>query len=194
MDKELLLNFIQHSLPVPTQTASYIADQFDNKVILKNDYFLEAGTVSNDYLFLADGFMRAFTYDADGNDVTTAFYTKNRIVLEASSFFMRTVSAETIQALTDCTGFSLSFDKLNRLFHSVPEFREFGRAMLVRQLVALKQRTLSMINKKAEERYVDLFESNRDIFQHAQLRHIASYLGVTDTSLSRIRRDFSKNG
>lgn len=194
MDKDVLLTFIQHSLPVPTQTASYIADQFDEKVISKNDYFLKAGTVSNDYLFLADGFMRAFTHDSDGNDVTTAFYAKNRIVLEASSFFMRTISTENIQALTDCVGYSLTFDKLNKLFHSVPEFREFGRAMLVRQLVALKQRTLSMINKKAEERYTDLLESNRDIVQHAQLRHIASYLGITDTSLSRIRREFSKNG
>ncbi len=194
MNKEVLLNFIQHSLPIPTQTAGYIADQFDEKRIAKSAYFLKEGTVSDEYLFLVDGFMRAFTFDTEGNEVTTYFYAENRVVFEASSFFMRTISTENIQALTDCTGYTITFDKLNRLFHSVPEFREFGRMMLVKEFAAFKQRTLSMINKKAEDRYADLMESNRAIFQHAPLKYIASYLGVTDTSLSRIRREFLKHG
>jgi len=78
------------------------------------------------------------------------------------------------------------------LFHSVPEFREFGRAMLVKEFVAFKQRTLLLINKTAEERYADLLNSNGEIFQFAQLKHIASYLGITDTSLSRIRKEYAK--
>ncbi len=49
-----------------------------------------------------------------------------------------------------------------------------------------------MINKSAEERYAELINTNKEIFQYAQLKHIASYLGMTDTSLSRIRREFSK--
>ncbi|WP_431293338.1 hypothetical protein [Pedobacter sp. P26] len=78
------------------------------------------------------------------------------------------------------------------LFHSVPEFREFARAMLVKEFVAYKQRTLSMINKSAEERYANLVATNNEVFRHAQLKHIASYLGITDTSLSRIRKEFVK--
>lgn len=77
------------------------------------------------------------------------------------------------------------------MFHSVPEFREFGRAILVKEFVTYKQRTLSMINKSAEERYAQLIQTNKDIFQYAQLKHIASYLGITDTSLSRVRREFA---
>jgi CRP-like cAMP-binding protein len=78
------------------------------------------------------------------------------------------------------------------LFHTYPEFREFGRAMLVKQYAAFKQRTLALINKSAEERYAQLINGNKEIFQYAQLKHIASYLGITDTSLSRIRREYSK--
>jgi hypothetical protein len=78
------------------------------------------------------------------------------------------------------------------LFHSVPEFREFGRAMLVKEFVAYKQRTLALINKSAEERYANLIAINKDVFRFAQLKHIASYLGMTDTSLSRIRKTFTK--
>ena len=64
--------------------------------------------------------------------------------------------------------------------------------MMVREFVDYKERTLAMINKSADERYNELLNKNKEIFQHAQLKHIASYLGVTDSSLSRIRRDFLK--
>ncbi|MDE3145643.1 MAG: Crp/Fnr family transcriptional regulator [Bacteroidota bacterium] len=191
-NKEPLINFIQSNLPVSTQILADIASHFELRSFTKNDYFLKEGKISNDYLFLEEGFMRAFTFDINGYEVTTYFYPKNRAVFEASSFFMRTISTENIQAVTDCKGYSITYDKLNMLFHSVPEFREFGRAMLVKEFVAFKQRTLSLINKSAEERYANLINSNKEIFQYAQLKHIASYLGITDTSLSRIRKEFSK--
>lgn len=194
MDKEPLIQFIDQTLPASRVTVESIAADFEDCVFAKNEYFVRAGKVSNDYLFLTDGVMRAFTLDPNGNEVTTGFYARNRVVFEVSSFFMRRVSDENIQALTDCRGFILTFDKLNQLFHSVPEFREFGRAMLAREFAAFKQRTLALINKSAEERYTDLINSNREVFQYAQLKHIASYLGITDTSLSRIRREYAKKG
>ena len=99
---------------------------------------------------------------------------------------------ENIQAITECHGFFLSIEKLNALFHSLPEFREFGRAMLVKEFAAYKKRTLSLINQTAEERYSDLLDTNKEIFQVVQLKYIASFLGITDSSLSRIRKEFSK--
>ena len=64
--------------------------------------------------------------------------------------------------------------------------------MLVRGFAALKTRMLEVITETAEQRYGYLLKNNPEIFQHAQLKHIASYLGVTDSSLSRIRKEFSK--
>lgn len=191
-NKEPLINFVKSNIPVSTQTLAEIADHFELRSFKKNDYFLKEGKISNEYLFLEEGFMRAFTFDINGNEVTTYFYPKNRVVFEAASFFMRIISTENIQAVTDCKGYSITYDKLNMLFHSIPEFREFGRAMLVKEFVAFKQRTLALINKSAEERYASLINSNKEIFQYAQLKHIASYLGITDTSLSRIRKEFAK--
>jgi CRP-like cAMP-binding protein len=192
MNKKQLIDFIQNNLPASGKRLDEIAGHFEEISFAKNTYFLKEGQISIEYLFLAEGFMRAFTFDTDGNEVTTYFYPKNRVVFEASSFFMRTISTENIQAVTNCKGFTISFDKLNMLFHSIPEFREFGRAMLVKEFAAYKQRTLAMINKSAEERYANLINTNNEIFQNAQLKHIASYLGMTDTSLSRIRKEFSK--
>lgn len=192
MNREPLINFIQSNLSAPRDTIINIAHQFEEREYCKNDFFLKAGKVSNDYLFLVEGFMRAYTIDTEGNEVSTYFYPKNRVVLEVTSFFMRTASMESIHALTDCKAFHLTFDQLNNLFHTLPEFREFGRKILVKEFSAYKQRTLSLINKTAEERYTELIATNPEIFKYAQLKQIASYLGITDTSLSRIRRDFSK--
>lgn len=192
MDKEPLIQFIQQYVPASRPTVEHIAAHFDEQHFAKNEYLLKAGKVSNDYYFLADGFMRAFTLDADGDEITTNFFGKNRAVFEVSSLFMRTESLESIQALTDTTGFLIHFDTLNTLFHALPEFREFGRAMLVKEFAAFKQRTLGLINKSAEERYAELMATNRELFQYAQLKQIASYLGITDTSLSRIRREAAR--
>lgn len=136
--------------------------------------------------------MRAFAHDVDGNEVTTNFYTSGQMIFEISSFFGRTRSKENIQALTDCEGWFITYAQLNYLFHALPEFREFGRSMLVKGFSGLKLRMLSTITETAEERYAALLKSNPEIFQHASLKTIASYLGITDTSLSRIRKDFSK--
>lgn len=194
MDKQPLIDFIQRNIPniAVTKTGiETIANHFEEIDFAKNEYLLKQGKVSG-YFYLAEGFVRAFTFDTDGNETTTYFYTKDRVIFEAASFFLRSPSTENIQAITDCKAYGTTFEKLNLLFHTVPEFREFGRAMLVREFVAYKQRTLSMINKSAEERYANLMATNSEIFQYAQLKHIASYLGITDTSLSRIRREFTK--
>ena len=133
--------------------------------------------------------MRAFTHDVDGNDVTTEFYSNNQIVFEVASYFLRTPSKENIQALVDCKGWYIDYNQLQTLFHSMPEFREFGRTILVKGFVSLKQRTLAMINESAEQRYETLLKIKPQILQNAPLKYIASYVGITDTSLSRIRKE-----
>lgn len=164
---------------------------FEEKEISRNSLHLKEGLVSNEYMIVESGFLRAYTHDVDGNEVTTSFYAPGNLVLEPASFFHRTPSRENVQALTDSKGWVTTFEKLNMLFHTYPAFREFGRSVLVKGFAALKERMLSMINETAEQRYLTLMKNNPDIFQQAPLKHIASYLGVTDTSLSRIRKEIS---
>jgi len=138
------------------------------------------------------GFMRSYSFDPDGNEVTTAFHNNGYPVFEVASFFNRSPSKENIQALIDCQGWTITYEQLNMLFHSVTEFREFGRSILVKGFASLKMRMLSMITETAEERYSSLLKSTPEIFQYAPLKQIASYLGITDTSLSRIRKEMMK--
>lgn len=192
MHNQPLIQFLLNSKLVSPQAAKQIAAAFAWKEIKKNEFFLKEGRPSDEYLFLENGFMRAFAHDTEGNEVTTNFYGANQVVFEVSSFFNRSISKENIQAIEDCSGQVLTYEQLNHLFHSLPEFRDFGRSVLVRGFSGLKTRVLSMITETAEERYDHLLKINPEIFQHAALKHIASYLGITDTSLSRIRKEYSK--
>lgn len=192
MNKENLVRFFRDANLISLQGAKDIAARFDYKELVKNQLQLTEGKICDEYLFLESGYMRAFATDTDGNEVTTDFYAPGQVIFEVSSFFSRTRSKENIQALTDCEGWYISYGQLNELFHTLPEFREFGRSVLVKGFAALKTRMLSMITETAEERYGQLLSTNPGIFRQAPLKHIASYLGITDTSLSRIRKEITR--
>ena len=192
MNKQPLIDFFQKNSQMSLETILNITGYYEEREFSKNEFFLKEGKVC-DFLYLTQGLMRAYTFDLEGNEVTTNLFAKNRQIYDHASFFLQTASEENIQAVTNCLGYSITFEKMNTLFHSIPEFREYGRRMLIKELVSYKKRTLAMINKTAEQRYEDLIKDDKEVFQFVQLKHIASYLGVTNSSLSRIRREFSKH-
>ncbi len=187
MAQEQLIHFLQGSGLVNAAQAAEIAGAFTHKVITKNALLLQPGRVSDEYLFMDSGLLRAFVHNVEGQEVTTGFYSSGQVAFEVSSFFNRTPSQEYLQALTICSGWYITHAQLNALFHSRPEFREFGRSVLVRALASLKARLLDQITEPATTRYEKLVQANPEILQHAPLKYVASYLGVTDSSLSRIR-------
>ena len=187
MEPVQLIQFLQSTGLISASQAVEIACGFAPKTISRQEFLLRAGTISDAYFFLDSGILRAFAPDADGNDVTTGFYSAGQVVFEVSSFFNRTPSPENIQALTDCSGWFVSYRQLNSLFHGRAEFREFGRSLLVRELMRLKTRLLGLTVETAAARYDALMRASPELLQHVPLKYVASYLGVTDSSLSRIR-------
>lgn len=191
-DKANLINFIHSTIPLSEKEAIEIAGRFQQKTFAKNDLLLMKGKICNEFFFLETGFIWSYSYGIKGNDITTNFYSGKQVVCEMFSFYKQVPSKENFQALTDCSTWCITFSDLQVAFHSMPAFREFGRSMLVSAYADLKQRMLSMLHDTAEERYSRLIESSPDIFQYAPLKYIASYLGVTNTSLSRIRKEITK--
>ncbi|PSL44746.1 CRP-like cAMP-binding protein [Chitinophaga niastensis] len=192
MNKDHLIQFVQNVLPMSTGKAEQLVEKFKERKIARNEYLLKEGAVCNESHFIEEGIMRSYTYDLEGNDVTTAFYSKKIQASDLLSFFKRIPSKEYIQALTDCETWYITYEDMQTNFHTIPEFREFGRLNIINQFGILKQRMLSMLHETAEQRYGDLINSNPEILQNAPLKHIATYLGITDTSLSRIRKEFMK--
>lgn len=158
----------------------------------KNDFIIREGNTANYYWFLESGYVRSYAIDTEGNDISTGFCCAGDIVIDWPSFFMRKPTRENFVAITDCVCWQLDFESFQQLFHSIAAFREAGRARLVASYFQLKQHDISMIADDAKVRYMRLIAEKPEIIQNVSLKHIASYLGVTDTSLSRIRKELSK--
>jgi CRP-like cAMP-binding protein len=129
--------------------------------------------------------------DPSGRDITTTFFTPGDVVIDWTSFFLRHPTRETIQALTDCVCWQIDFESFQQLFHSIETFREHGRRRLVNSYFALKNQSIAVIADEAKERYVQLMKSNPQLLQNVPLQHIATFLGITKYSLSRIRKEIS---
>ncbi len=192
MNSQILINYLQKILPMPIEKATLIATTFHCKHVPKGTFLIEEGKVCDTSHFIAEGCARMYTNDIGGNEVTTMIFSNAMFANDFHSFFKRIPAHESLVTMSDCETFYLSFEELQQNFHTIPEFREFGRMMLINGSFALKQRMLSMIKQSGEQRYANLMENNPEIFQHIPLKNIASYLGVTDTSLSRIRKDCMK--
>jgi CRP-like cAMP-binding protein len=159
----------------------------------KNEFLLEEGRSAQQYWFIESGLVRSFAVDTEGNDVSTNFYMRGDLAIDWPSFLMRTPTRENLQALTKTICWQLDFEKFQKLFHGIEAFREAGRGRLVKSYFELKQRSVSLITDQAKDRYVRLITEKPDVIQKVSLKQIASYLGVTDTSLSRIRKEITKD-
>ena len=105
------------------------------------------------------------------------------------SFISKKPSAETIQALEDCEVQQLSYAALQNLYIHFPETERIGRIITESYYIKLEERMLNMQFKTAKERYDKLLRSNASLLQRASLGQIASYLGITQETLSRIRAE-----
>lgn len=160
----------------------------------KGDLILVEGQRSNAYYCLERGLVRAFATNVDGKDITTSFFSKNEIVIEVASLFLRQPTRENIQALSDCECWMINYEAFQELFKNIKGFTEWGRTWMSRELLANKQRSLSMIADSATSRYLSLSSKQPEVLQLAPLKYIASFLGVTDSSLSRIRKEIAQMG
>ena len=94
-----------------------------------------------------------------------------------------------MEAVTDIVAYSIEFKSSDHLFDSIEAYRKWGRLKLVNNLYGYKQRRLGLITKSAKERYLNLIDTQPQVIKMAPLKQIASYLGITDSSLSRIRKE-----
>ena len=176
---------------MPSEKLNLIAEGFERIELQKNDLLIEENRICEDTYFLESGIVRSYTYDNSGNEVTTQLYSAPCFVNDFLSFFKQSPCSESFQTLTDCVIWKMSYQDVQTYFHTYPEFREFGRMMLVTNYSNLHTRMLGMIKETAESRYMNLMKNHPSIFQFVPLKIIASYLGITDTSLSRIRKELA---
>ena len=152
---------------------------------------LEEGEVSNQIAFIKKGFMRAYYEINDGLEVTKYIQPKHLLITSFTSFTSREPSKEYIQALTDCELWVIDYDSMQLLYRKYPKWQEIGRLIMEQIYMNLEKRILSFLTQNAEDRYKSLVKENPRLIHDVPLRYIASMLGITPETLSRIRQKVS---
>jgi CRP-like cAMP-binding protein len=178
--------FIEHFVaPTPAEYAQFAAVVAPCRVP-KNTVVHQAGQVCNEVYFLQTGIARHY-YDSPGMEGTTWFSFAGDVMTDLTSFLPRQPSHFNILAVTDLDAYCVSYARLQALYASSATWERFGRLLNEAYLLALVERSLSLQFQSARERYEALLRRQPTIEHHVPLNQIASFLGIAQETLSRLR-------
>lgn len=161
------------------------------KTFKKGDNFIKAGKVNTKIAFILKGGFRLF-YDKNDNEITCLLAFENGLIGSFESNILKQPCTQTIQAIEESELFIIDYRDLEALYDKSPKFERVGRLILEYYLAFLQQRITSYLLDTPEERYMRLINETPDILNRVPLQYIASYIGVTPVSLSRIRKRILK--
>ncbi len=164
---------------------------FEFKKFKKKSTLLDIGKVSNDVFYLIKGCIRLYC-EKDGNELTTYFFTENMFAGSYDSFLSRKPSKVAIETLEDCEVLILSHQAQENLYKIFPKMNEFIRKAIEQRFVLLHDLFISYLLNSPEERYLMLIKDRPELLQRVPQHQIASFLGITRVSLSRIRNRLTK--
>lgn len=185
---EELIEFILQFGNLNKQQTNLIAGKVREIALRKGEYFSEAGKIPRQVGFVVEGVVRGCYYNNKGEEVTRCFIAENNVVVDYVSFEANTASAEYLQACTDCKLLVFSKQDWEELSLSIVGWENIKNKM-VQQCLYQKSRKSPVISQDATTRYLEFLENYPTLTNRIALSHIASYLGVTQQSLSRIRKN-----
>ena len=164
-----------------------IVSLFKLRTIKKGDFLLKSGKRCDNLSFVQSGLLRMFV-TTDEKEVTQWISTKGYFSTDLSSFIFEVPSRWTIQALVETELYTITKEDYKKIGDLVPKWNELEKLFLVRCFTILEDRIFSHLSMTAEERYNFFFKNNRELFNQVPLQYIASMLGMTPETFSRIRK------
>ncbi|MCL9806200.1 Crp/Fnr family transcriptional regulator [Flavobacterium amniphilum] len=147
---------------------------------------LNEGDVSNTLYFIVKGCIR-LSNNYNGKEITIQFFFENEFVSSFESYFKNTPSAFSIETIEECRLLVIKKENWRTILDENPAFKELFVEFTSDRFINYIHHFLSYIQEKPEERYLNLIKNKSHILQRVPLQYIASYLGITTVSLSRIR-------
>jgi CRP-like cAMP-binding protein len=154
-------------------------------------YILKAGQVCDRACMVASGLLRSF-YIREDKEITSRLMDEGYIATSWISFYTQKPGNEYIQALEDTVILSISYTDIQRLYIEFPEFNTIGRKQVEYSFLLAEQRTQMLRKHTAEEKYQYFLDNHPTLMQRVPLRQIATYLGMDEATLSRVRGKFRK--
>ncbi|MDL2266301.1 Crp/Fnr family transcriptional regulator [Parabacteroides sp. OttesenSCG-928-G07] len=181
-----ITSILNKIVELPKASTSHIVDIINEVEYPKGHRLLNADKVERDIYFIKKGIARAYIDAADG-EVTFWFGKEGDTVVSMKSYVSNQPGYEHIELLEDCILYQLNADALNDLFAKDVYIANWGRKFAEQELLKTEERLIERLFGTASERYSKLIKNNPELLQRVQLSHIASFLGITQVSLSRIR-------
>lgn len=153
----------------------------------KNDHFLKQGQLLTSYFVVHKGVFRAYIYRKE-KEINVWFGQENQIFGAIMPLYANRPSPENIQLLEDAEIYAISVNDLEDLYKLYPELNVIGRKIAEEVCIILEDRITSLLTESAPERYQSLIKEHPNLLNRINLGHIASYVGVSQETLSRIRR------
>lgn len=182
-----LQQYIQSYFEVKSEDLAAIASKFQYRQVKKGDYLLKQDRQCNQLTFIQTGLVRIYTTVND-KEVTQWISTKGYFVTDLASFIFNTPARWNLQALTDCELYTIEKQDYDALGNTIPEWHRLEKLFIAKCFIILEERVNSHLFMTAEERYNKLFELQPDLFNQVPLQYLASMLGMTPETLSRLRK------
>lgn len=172
--------------PINSSSKLKLKDCFEEIHLPKNQIVIQSDKIERNIFFIKKGIARTFS-NTDDNEVTIAFGEEGDSIISLKSYILNQRGYENIELLEDSQLYKTDALKLQYLFSSDIDIANWGRKFAEQELIKAEQRFISNQLGTAKERYLELLKKHTTLIQRVPLGLIASYLGITQVSLSRIR-------
>ena len=189
---EDLINKIKTSLHLSSEAEEFLYSISKEKTLPKGEVLIRQGQIVKKTFVVTSGCLRSYCVDKNGKEHTLLFAIKDWWISDYIAIHTDELASLTIECLTESKVIEFNAKELDGIHERFPEFESYQRHNLERHVVSLHKRILNQLQLSAAERYDLFLKQYPDIEQHTRNFHIASYLGITQQSLSRIRVEKAK--
>ncbi|CAL2090449.1 Cyclic nucleotide-binding domain-containing protein [Tenacibaculum sp. 190524A05c] len=188
-----LFTYINNISPISEDTFQELVQLFKPIQLKKNEFFVKDGEYAQHIGFLKKGIVRAFFLNQEGKEYTKQFFMDSSIIGAYTSLLTKKPNKIAQQALTDCEILIANFNEIEQRYSKFHDLERLGRKIAEYYFLEKEQKELEMALLDADKRYLILREKFPTIETIIPQYHIASYLGISPTQLSRIRRKLSSS-
>ncbi|MCL6220695.1 Crp/Fnr family transcriptional regulator [Zunongwangia pacifica] len=183
---EQLLETIKLYISLSPQEIQSLYEAVQQKSFGKNELIFTEGKVADEIYFVTKGCARLF-YEVNGNDKTAFFYTEGQFICAGESYTYNIPAIENYQAVEPTELLIFTKSAIEILLQKVPKLEVIARIATENELITCQKVIASFVTKSAEERYLDLLNTQGQLFQRVPQHYIASFLGISPETLSRIK-------
>ena len=179
---------IQSIITISEDDLDDLVNRFEYREIPKNHLLLKQGGRCDFWGFVQKGLIRVYSHAESGVELTNGFVRENGFITESMNFFTPAPSLENMETLEDTEMICIDQKGLEKLYDELPVFEKFTRILYEQRMVEVKAKILYRVQFDGQGRYNYFLKTQPELYRRVPLKYIASYLNLTDSSLSRIRR------